>query len=396
MSGWNPRLWSRANQAGREFVLRADDMGSLDIAAPLFFRRVQVGEVTAYQLDKDGTGVTVKVFVHAPFDKYVTSNTRFWHASGFDVTVDSGGLKIDTQSLASIVVGGIAFQAPADQPVAPAATVDTQFHLVADRAAAMKEPDRERSEMVMYFKETLRGLAVGAPVDFRGITIGEVKSINVELVSKSKELLMPVTIDVYPGRLRARIRDKEKDKSVDPARILDAMVEHNLRAQLRTGNLITGQLYIALDFFPGAAPAKIDWKAEVPVLPTLPGSLTQLQETMFSIAKKLDDLPLESMGQQADKALHNINTTLDNTNQLIKRLDDEVSALSPEARTTLKDAQTAIDAARKTLQPDAPVQQNLQDTLQEVSKAAQSIRELSDYLSRHPEALIRGKKEDQP
>ncbi len=90
------------------------------------------------------------------------------------------------------------------------------------------------------------------------------------------------------------------------------------------------------------------------------------------------------MGQQADKALHNINTTLDNTNVLIKRLDGEISALSPEARATLKDAQTAIDAARKTLQPDAPVQQNLQDTLQEVSKAAQSIRDLSDYLSRHP------------
>ncbi|GAB7125840.1 MlaD family protein [Silvimonas sp. JCM 19000] len=386
-----------ANQSGREFILHADDMGSLDIASPLFFRRIQVGEVTAYSLDKNGQGVTVKVFVHAPFDQYVTSNTRFWHASGIDVTMDSGGLKVDTQSLASIAIGGIAFQAPPDQPVAPRATSDSSFRLSADRNAAMKEPDRERTPFVLYFKESLRGLAVGAPVDFRGITIGEVKAINVELVRKTRELLMPVTIDLYPGRLRSRIKDRaQPEEDVNAQKVLDAMVAHGLRAQLRTGNLITGQLYVALDFFPGAPESKIDWKQDIPALPTMAGSLTQLQQTMISIAKKLDSLPLESMGQQADKALHNINTTLDNTNVLIKRLDGEISALSPEARATLKDAQTAIDAARKTLQPDAPVQQNLQDTLQEVSKAAQSIRDLSDYLSRHPEALIRGKKEDQP
>ncbi|GGP18413.1 PqiB family protein [Silvimonas iriomotensis] len=379
-------------QAGREFVLKAQDMGSIDVGTPLFFRRVQVGEVSAYTLDKDGKGITVKAFVHAPYDQYVTSNTRFWHASGVDVSLDANGLRIETQSLASIAIGGIAFQAPPDQPVAEPAAADTQFTLAADRNSAMKEADRERAPFVLYFRESLRGLSVGAPVDFRGITIGEVKAINFEFSKEKREILMPVTIDLYPDRLRGRMRqDQPIHTPAENVRILNAMVAHGLRAQLRTGNLITGQLYIALDFMPGASKADIDWKQFPPSLPSVAGSLTQLQDTALSIAKKLDALPIESIGKNADQAMRNANKVLDNADQLVSRLKNEVT---PEAQTTLKAAQDAINQAKQTLSPDAPVQQNMNDTLQEVSKAAQAFRDLSDYLSRHPDALLRGQKED--
>lgn len=380
-------------QAGREFVLHAQDMGSIDVGAPLFFRRVQVGEVSAYKLDKDGKGITMKAFVHAPYDQYVTTNTRFWHASGVDVTLDSNGLKIDTQSLASIAIGGIAFQAPPGQDMAEAAPADTQFTLASDRITAMTEADRERAPFVLYFRESLRGLSIGAPVDFRGINIGEVKAINFEFSKEEHSLLMPVTIDLYPERLRGRLKGGDEVVKTDTMRIkiLNTMVEHGLRAQLRTGNLITGQLYVALDFVPTAAKASIDWKQFPPSLPTINGSLTQLQDTALSIAKKLDSLPIEAMGDHADEALRNLNVVLDNSNALINRLKNEVA---PEAQNTLKQAQEAINQAKQTLSPDAPVQQNMNDTLQEVAKAAQAFRDLSDYLSRHPDALLRGQKED--
>ncbi|MBB5189834.1 paraquat-inducible protein B [Silvimonas terrae] len=382
-----------AGQAGREFILKAQDMGSIDVGTPVFFRRVQVGEVSSYTLDKDGKGVTVKAFVHAPYDQYVTNNTRFWHASGVDVSLDANGLRFETQSLASIAIGGIAFQAPPDQPVAEAAPPDTKFTLAEDRNTAMKEADRARAPFVLYFRESLRGLSVGAPVDFRGIIIGEVKAINFELSKEKHEILMPVTIDLYPDRLQGRLRqgDKDLDTPAEKVRTLNAMVAHGLRAQLRTGNLITGQLYIALDFVPGASKADIDWKQFPPALPTIPGSLTQLQDTALSIAKKLDALPIESMGKNADQALRNANKVLDNADALVNRLKDEVA---PEAQNTLKQAQDAINQAKQTLSPDAPIQHNMNDTLQEVSKAAQAFRDLSDYLSRHPDALLRGQKED--
>ena len=103
---------------GRQFVLHGDDVGSLDIGSPVFFRRIEVGQVVAFELNKDGKGVTLKVFINAPYDQYVTTGTQFWHASGLDFTLDASGIRVDTQSLSSLLVGGIAFQAPPDASLA--------------------------------------------------------------------------------------------------------------------------------------------------------------------------------------------------------------------------------------------------------------------------------------
>ncbi len=99
---------------GREFVLKGENMGSLDVGSPIFFRRLQVGQVTSYQLDPDGKGVTMHVFVNAPYDKYVKDDTRFWQASGVDVSLDTSGVKVNTESLVAILIGGLAFQTPDD------------------------------------------------------------------------------------------------------------------------------------------------------------------------------------------------------------------------------------------------------------------------------------------
>lgn len=385
-----------AGLAGRQFELRGDEIGSLDVGSPVYFRRIQVGQVVAFQLDKDGRSVIVKVFVNAPYDQYVTTSTRFWHASGFDITLDASGLRVDTQSLASIIAGGIAFQAPTDLPVAPPAEANTLFALSADRVTAMKQPDREVQTYLVYFNESLRGLAPGAPVDFRGIVVGEVKSLGLEYDRESTLFRFPVEINIYPERMRSRYRPGAQqvrpDERVGHA-LLDRLVARGFRAQLKSANLFTGQLFIAFDFFPEAPKAKMNWSKTPPELPTVSGGgLDELEATLTHIAKKLDKLPLETLAAELEKSLNSLNIALQSADKLVNRLDTEVA---PEVRKTLEDTRKALGDARATLSADAPLQQDLRDALRELSRAAQSLRTLTDYLERHPEALIRGKKEDE-
>ena len=375
---------------GRLFVVHSSDIGSLDIGAPIFFRRLQVGQVTAYALDKDGKGVTLKIFVNAPYDKYVNANTRFWHASGIDVTLDAGGVKLQTESLVSILLGGIAFQTPAGSETLPPADANMVFELFHSRDQALKQPDMESETYLMAFDESLRGLLPGAPVDFRGIVIGEVVSFSVEINPKTKYFEMLVETRIYPGRLRALQR--MQSEALDRKEVFDAWVKRGLRAQIRTGNLLTGQLYIALDFFPHAPKAEIDWSRTPVRLPTLPGGLLELQTTVVALADKLtmlankfEKVPYEQIG-------NDLSQTLQSANTLMRRLDTEVV---PEVRQVLRDAHKTLTAADRLLSADAPLQQDTREAMREIARAAQALRVLADYLERHPEALIRGKTEDE-
>ncbi len=247
------------DQKGHQYVLHTDNLGSLDIGSPVFFRRIQVGQVVAFNLDKDGNGVTLRVFVDAPYDHYVGVNTRFWHASGVDLQIDSNGVKLNTQSLAAVLIGGIAFQTAPGEVLGAPAPDDYSFGLATSRSDAMRVPDGQPVTIVFNFNQSLRGLSPGASLDFRGVEVGEVQSIGLDYDEATQRFKMPITVLLYPNRLgphfAARIRDASPTQN---GALLASLVQHGLRAQLRTGNLLTGQLYIALDYFPKAAPAKLD------------------------------------------------------------------------------------------------------------------------------------------
>jgi paraquat-inducible protein B len=247
---------------------------------------------------------------------------------------------------------------------------------------------------VMYFPDSLRGLAVGAPVEFNGVTIGEVKSIRIEYVEEARQAKpakFPVTAAIYPGRLRAMVVEgmAAPGPAEQKARF-DGLIEGGLRAQIRTGSLLTGQLYIAIDTFPNAAPAKIDWTKNPPVLPTEPGTMKELQATLMNISKKIESMPLDQIGENLRVALQSLNRTLVSADQTVKRLDKDVT---PAAKSALEDARRMLNTADRTLASDAPLQQDLRTSLRELTRAAQSLRELTDLLERQPESLIRGKKE---
>jgi paraquat-inducible protein B len=354
---------------GRFFVLKTSDLGSLDTGTPVFFRRLQVGQVSSYRLDKNGRLFTVDVFVKAPYDQYVTPNTRFWQASGVDVSLSASGLSVQTQSLLSILIGGIAFETPPDGTVLPAAAADTSFTLYDNRHEAFQPPARYPQTYQLVFNQSVRGLAPGAPVDFRGIQIGEVTEVQAQIDVKNMTFSVPVTIHLDPQRLGVRLRDLKPgtDLTAMRHRLIDSMVAHGVRAQLRTGNLLTGAVYVAFDFFPGASPATVDWSQKPVQLPTTPGQLEATEASLQNIINKIDKMPLKQIGDNLQRTLADLDLTL------------------ISARGTLDNANSFIE-------PNSLQSQELDSTLQEVRRAARSVRVLADYLERHPEALIRGKK----
>ncbi|SCK22367.1 intermembrane transport protein PqiB [Vogesella sp. LIG4] len=378
---------------GKQFILKSADLGSLDISSPVYYRRVPVGQVVAYELDKSGQNVNLTVFINAPYDRFVVPDSRFWHASGVDLSVSANGLKVNTQSLTAIALGGIAFESPSSTETLPPAAAGSVFGLAATHEAAMRTTDHEAYPIRLKFQQSVRGLVVGAPVDFRGIIIGEVTAIGMEYDKARKDFNMLVDVRIFPSRLLALSRNLDKNRSLQEQLSLKQMVANGLRAQLRSGSLITGQLFVALDFFRDAKSVQLGREQNMDVMPTIPGDLEELQAIMQRIARKLDKIPLDSIGSGVDQSVHELRDMLATTRQLLNNVDTKVL---PQATQTLEQLQKALDATQQTLQANSPLQQDVRNAAQEVSEAARSFRALADYLDRHPEALIRGKPGDAP
>jgi paraquat-inducible protein B len=352
---------------GRFFMLKTPDLGSLDTGTPIFFRRLQVGQVVSYELDKDGQTLSVKVFVNAPYDQYVNSDTRFWHASGVDVSLNASGLNVQTQSVLSLLIGGIAFEAPATGAVLRPAEANTVFTLFRDRSDAFKPPAHNPQTYLLVFKQSVRGLSPGAPVEFRGIQIGDVVEMNAQVDPKTFEFSVPVIIRLDPERLGVKVLDTGPgDLDTIRRKLIDTLVSRGIRAQLRSGNLLTGALYVAFDTYPSAPPATVDWSRKPVELPTVPGQLEAIEASIVNIIKRFDKIPVEAIGADAAKALVDL-------------------------RGTLASATRTLDTADKAIAPNSALNDELSGTLGEVSRAARAVRVLADYLERHPESLLRGK-----
>ena len=395
--------------AGTQFTLNAADLGSLGIGSPVYFRRLPVGQVVAFDLSADGKSVTVRVFVNAPYDKYVGADTRFWNASGFDVSLTANGLDVRTQSLVALLEGGVAFDTPPSGTVSAPLTASTSYRLYPDRTTAMRQDEGIATHYALYFDESLRGLSVGAPVTFFGVPVGEVTAVGLSFTEKTLAVRPRVDIVVYPQRMIANLPAAQeklaetmvKSPATRHAIMLRMVEQRGLRAQLTTGSLLTGQLYVALGYFPGAPKATFDASAAPPVLPSVTSALPDLEAKLSSIVAKLDRVPLDAIGDGLKQNLATLEQTLKDASRVLDNFDAQVM---PALKSTLDDAKSALASAERMLTSTennltgagAPGQVELRNAMQEVARAARSLRVLADFLEQHPEALIKGKTREAP
>jgi Paraquat-inducible protein B len=383
---------------GKNLILKADRLGSISAGAPIFFRGIQVGGVLGYQMAEDGNSVTVYAFVRAPYDSLIREGTEFWNASGIDVSLNASGVSVRTESLTSVLIGGVAFDTPSVAAETSPAEDGATFHLYNSYEAIAQAKYTVRIPFVVYFDGSVSGLDVGAPVLCLGMKLGEVTAIRLEVDPGTVAVKIPVTIALEPQRWLP----PEELETVTPARIEERMrrwIDKGLRAQLQSGNLLTGQKVVALEVFPDAPPASLTYSRGLPEVPTVPSEMDALTAKVTAFLNKLDKAPIDELVADARDTVKQAGKTLASPG-LQKGMDglkdvgpllDSLTRTSNAANTTLLDAQATVQSLNSILGPDAPIRYDLNRMLKELTNAARSMRVLADFLERNPNALLLGK-----
>jgi paraquat-inducible protein B len=370
---------------GRELQLHAARAGSLAIGVPVYFRQFQVGRVIDENLLPDGS-TRVTVFVDAPYDSFVKPVTRFWNASGIDVRLGADGLKVQTESLAAVLAGGLAFDDGPIEAVPATAGISGQFTLYKNETEAMAPPDGDPDFVRMRFTQSLRGLEVGAPVEFVGVNIGSVVAVDLGYKRQDNSFPVIVTAKLYPRRMgqayEALAAQGKTSSEETIAAFVGTLVNRGLRAQPRLASLLSGKLYIALDFLPSSPRATFDASIRPLELPTVNGTYQELEASFGRLVKKVNDLPLAQVAADLHADLTDLHQTLSELH----------GRVLPNATDTLSALHRTLDSADRTLDLESPLQRGLTETLSESRSTLQAVRELADYLDRHPDALLRGRR----
>lgn len=379
---------------GKHFILHAATRGSISRGSPVAFRGLDVGQVTDYVLADDDQSVTITIFVRAPYDTLVHDRSRFWNASGFRASLNANGIRVDTESLTTLLAGGIAFDSPATaEPTEPSAE-DTEFALHDNFDSVAEASFTQKIPYLVHFQDSVRGLTPGAPVEYKGIRLGTVKDVGLQIDFDEEKIHIPVIIEIEPQRLG------DGNEVNEPYVLMEQLVQRGLRAQLQSGNLLTGALLVDLGFHPNAPKAELLKEGNYPEIPSVPSELEALTASINGVLTEMASLPLKDLvndlratvqsvnrlvsSPKAEEALDSLNVSATELQALMRNLDQQIGPLLNQARGTLASAEAMVG-------PDSAVRYDLNAMFKELTGAARSIRVFADYLERHPEALLTGK-----
>lgn len=393
-----------ADEAGRRIELVAARLGSIDRGSPLYYQGILAGEVLGYEMANDYRSVLIHAFVKEPFDRLLRSSTRFWHASGVEVAIGAEGLRVQTESLQAMLFGGIAFDTPDSQDGASENTEGLVFTLYDDRRSIQEHAYTSKARFVLYFDESVRGLAVGAPVEFKGIKIGQVTGIRLEYEPKSGTFRIPVVIDIEPER----VVERGAGLRAAPQAAFQALVKRGLRARLETGNLLTGQLFIALDMHPKTPVRLARAGGPYPELPTIPASIGQMTASLENILGKLDRIDLEGIGNnlkgtlvgtnkianapELERLIADLSASLASLRGVLRKVDQHAEPIAANLDKALASARDTLALMDRVLAPDSPLHDHASRLSEELGEAARAIRALVDMLQRDPQSVLFGRK----
>jgi paraquat-inducible protein B len=390
---------------GRHFYLKSETLGSLDLDSPVYYRGIKVGQVVDYHFNEKAESVVIQIFINAPYHEKLFENSRFWNISGFDFSMDADGISLDSASLISILLGGVEFDLRKHDFPGALAEENQTFQLYPNHESSREDFYAIKRYYLMYFDHNVRGLSIGAPVEIRGIKIGEVTDVELQFDISNSEFHIPVMVIVEPERIKTVIQNDIKfstpeersellegistNESFEPHFL--SMIENGFRAQLKKGNILTGQMYVDLDFYPEAAPEKVRKEGEYFVIPTITAPLEQIVERVDHILKSLEQVPFATIGGDLMLAIEELTATLEE----VKKMTSDVS------RDTVPKINDSLDQIQKTLQgiddslgPNSSLNYKVNGLVDELSRAVRSIRSLLDYLERDPQALILGKEKN--
>ena len=394
------------DDAGTKITLISSDLGSLGRGSPIYYQGILAGEVLGYELAGDAKSVYIHGFVRDPFDQLLKGNSRFWNVSGLDVTLGADGIDLKTASITSLLFGGIAFDTPDSLEHSLADISDLVFTLHGRYDDIEDQAYIRKVQFVMYFTGSVRGLSPGAPLEFRGIKIGEVLDIRMEFDAATTSFRIPVLVEIEPDRIIHR----DAENTLPPEQTLETLVNKGLRGRLQTGSLLTGQLYIEFNMYPNADLNLVaDESMPYPELPTVPGAFEAISQSLTGMVKQIESIDVTGIG-------NSVRNILDGADKLVNKPVDEAVVTDLEAslralrgvlsnveeadldstiaaaRQALVNLQQTLTMINEVLDPHSPLQHNVIKVIDELEEMARSIRSLIETLQRQPNAVIFGKK----
>jgi paraquat-inducible protein B len=381
---------------GRRLTLSADRSGSLVQGSPVYFRGYEVGRIESRELVKDGTHIEYQIFINQDYGWLVTENTRFWNTSGIDVTAGADGFKLRTPSFQAMVSGGVEFGVPEGLETGPQVEDGKNFFLYKDYDAAVKSTFAPVMKLLLLFDQSVRGLSKGAPVEFRGISIGRVADISFEYNPAQDDRRVPVLIEIDPALLRAETRAQITDPG---SPFLDEAVGRGLRATLKSANLLTGALFVDIDYFEEAPESAMGTIGEFRTLPTMSSGLAQLEAKVTVILDKLAALPLDETVTKINAVADESTKTVAEARNTLKEIESTAATLretldKPEFKDLPGDLKKTLASLEKTVAsvgPDGAVQGDLLRSLDELRAALRSIKSMTNTIDEKPSSLLWGK-----
>uniref|UniRef100_A0A1S7LKX1 Putative paraquat-inducible protein B ( pqiB) n=1 Tax=Magnetococcus massalia (strain MO-1) TaxID=451514 RepID=A0A1S7LKX1_MAGMO len=399
----------QTKDAGRRYLLSADSLGSLTRGVPILYRGIKVGQVLGHDLDTEGDRVLIHIFIRKPYHHKVQTNSRFWNTSGLDFKMDADGMRLSTQSMESLLAGGIAFDSPSTLDKKAESKTGSLFPLYPNQEATEERIYSLKKLFVLFFDASVRGLNVGAPVEMRGIRVGRVKDIKMRYEEGSSRFPIAVLVEIEP----ARITGKDQLPAAGDG-LLEALIEQGLRARLKTGSLLTGQLLVDLDWHPDTAVNLAGLPSPYRELPTLPSEFAEITNAIKEVLTTIRKLPLQEIaeelqgtvagvnrivnGRKMDNAIEAMTRTMNNLESLSTELSAEMPKAAKQLNGAMLEMQGSLQQATKTLSTvetviaqDAPLHDRLVDALGALEGAAVAIQTLATALEKDPQSLLFGR-----
>ncbi len=373
---------------GIRVQLESDKAGQLSPGDPVLFRGYRVGSVEASTFNPEKRNITYQLFINAPNDRLVTTNVRFWKDSGIAVDLSSSGMRVEMGSLSTLFGGGVSFDVPEGLDLGQPVANQTEYHLFDDQKSIQDSVFTEHVDYVMFFKDSVRGLQPGAPVEFRGIRLGTVAKVPFYIPGLYQTLnddyRIPVLIRIEPQRLVSQLREH-----ADIRKHFSELIDRGMRGSLKTGNLVTGALYIDLDFYPKADKPKYSEFGGYPLIPTVSGGLAQIQQRLMDALDKINNLPINPMMQQATSTLaesqttlKHLQTTLDNLNKITG--SQSMQELPADMQKTLRE----LNSSMKGFQPGSAAYNKMVADMQRLDQVLRELQPVLKTLNNKSNALV--------
>lgn len=385
---------------GIRVMLESNKAGQLSPGDPVLFRGYRVGSVETSTFNPEKRTINYQLFINAPNDRLVTTNVRFWKDSGIAVDLTSAGMRVEMGSLSTLFGGGVSFDVPEGQDLGEPVANKTEYHLFDDQRTIQDAMYTQHIDYVMFFKDSVRGLQPGAPVEFRGIRLGTVGKVPFFIPGLHQRLnddyRIPVQIRIEPERLVNQLGGDP-----DIRAHLDNLIDKGLRGSLKTGNLVTGALYVDLDFYPKAEPrGKFREFGGFAILPTVSGGLAQIQQRLMDALDKINNLPINPLLEQAtnslaesQKTMKRVQSTLDNLNKITG--SQSMQDLPADMQKTLRE----LNRSMQGFQPGSAAYNKMVGDMQRLDQVLRELQPVLKTLNNKSNALVfeaKDKKDPQP